>query len=79
MSHRYHGRLKWYDGSKGYGEIIYENGPDPIFYDHSLQNLGRGGLEIGQPMTFEIKFTQRGFEAVNVRIEAAAPQTQAQT
>jgi CspA family cold shock protein len=79
MSQRYHGRLKWYDGGKSYGEIINQNGPDVVFYDRSLQNVGRGNLEIGQPVTFELQLTEQGYEAVNVIIEASEPQPLDQT
>jgi CspA family cold shock protein len=79
MPLRYQGTLKWYDNSKGYGEIINKEGPDLVFYARSLQNAGRRDLAIGQPVTFEIQITPHGYEAVNVTVEAPEPQSNTQT
>lgn len=68
MPQRFRGRLKWFDGQKGYGAILQNDGPDLIFEAGSVQNLGRGDLDIGQPLSFEVRLTERGYQAFNVKI-----------
>jgi cold shock CspA family protein len=69
MSQRFPGRLKWFDRQKGYGAIMQSDGPDLTFEAGSIQNLGRGDPDIGQPLSFEVRLTERGYQAFNVKIE----------
>lgn len=68
MPQRFQGRLKWLDRQKGYGAIMQSDGPDLIFDAKSVLNLGRGDVDIGQPLSFEMRLTERGYEAVNIEI-----------
>jgi len=62
------GIVKWYNEKKGYGFI--ENDNDGEFFMHSsnIKDHGFFVLQKSDRVTFDIKETPQGKQAVNVRI-----------
>lgn len=66
------GKLKWYDGVKGYGFIHSDESKADIFFHHSSLLLGKKDMKKlktmeGVTLEFEIMTSARGPAAVNVR------------
>ncbi len=61
------GKVKWYDAVKGFGFIHTQDGKD-VFVHRSGINDARFGLENDQEVQFEIKESDRGPVAFNVKI-----------
>jgi cold shock protein len=61
------GKVKWYDGVKGFGFIQAENGKD-IFVHRSGIKDAQFGLEADHAVKFEIKESDRGPVAFNVEV-----------
>ncbi|MBM7652965.1 cold-shock protein [Neobacillus cucumis] len=62
-----HGKVKWFNGEKGFGFIEREGGEDVFVHFSAIQGEGYKTLEEGQEVTFEIENGQRGPQAVNVQ------------
>jgi len=62
-----HGKVKWFNGEKGFGFIEREGGDDVFVHFSAIQGEGYKTLDEGQEVTFEIENGQRGPQAVNVR------------
>ena len=68
MSERTTGTVKWFNGSKGYGFISREEGPD-VFVNYSeIQGDGFRNLEEGQSVEFNVEQGQKGLQATNVAV-----------
>jgi len=67
---RRHGRIKWFDLTKGYGFIVEDNGKE-IFFHRSDITLREDGslppLEDGQEVLYEIGESPKGPHAVGVQ------------
>jgi len=61
------GKVKWFNGEKGFGFIERDNGEDVFVHFSAIQGDGYKTLDEGQEVTFEIENGQRGPQAVNVR------------
>jgi CspA family cold shock protein len=61
------GRVKWYNEKKGYGFILTEELGDVYVHRSGIDDHGYFGLQKDDPVTFEIKETPRGKQAVNLR------------
>ena len=60
------GRVKWFNGEKGFG-FIEMNGQDDVFVHFSaIQADGYKSLEEGQLVSFDIEDGPRGKQAANV-------------
>jgi CspA family cold shock protein len=68
MSERVVGTVKWFNGSKGYGFIAREGGPDVFVHYSAIQNEGFRNLEEGQKVEFEVEQGNKGPQASNVTI-----------
>lgn len=68
MSERIVGTVKWFNGSKGYGFIARENGPDVFVHYSSIQGDGFKNLAEGQQVEFEVEQGNKGPQAANVSI-----------
>jgi len=68
MSERIVGTVKWFNGSKGYGFIARENGPDVFVHYSAIQSEGFRNLEEGQKVEFEVEQGNKGPQASNVTI-----------
>ncbi|OIK15665.1 cold-shock protein [Bacillus sp. MUM 116] len=62
-----HGKVKWFNGEKGFGFIEREGGEDVFVHFSAIQGEGYKTLEEGQEVTFDIENGQRGPQAVNVQ------------
>ena len=61
------GKVKWFNGEKGFGFIERDGGDDVFVHFSAIQGEGFKTLEEGQEVTFEIVEGQRGAQAANVR------------
>ena len=63
----YHGTVKWFNETKGFGFISNDEGGDDVFVHFSaIQGNGFKTLAEGQNVEFEIQDGQKGPAAVNV-------------
>lgn len=70
------GRVKWFDSKKGFGFIEATELEKDVFVHHSgIAGDGYHHLKEGDQVEFELEETEKGPQAVNVRLtEAAAPE-----
>jgi CspA family cold shock protein len=65
------GKVKWFNGVKGYGFIEREDKEKDVFIHVSaLRDAGMEGLEEGQALTFDIEEGPKGPNAVNLQKSA---------
>ena len=65
------GKVKWFNGKKGYGFIEREDKEKDVFIHVSaLRDAGMNGLEEGQALTFDIEEGPKGPNAVNLQKSA---------
>jgi CspA family cold shock protein len=62
----YNGKVKWFNGQKGYGFIEREDGDDVFVHFSAIKQEGFKSLEEGQKVEFEIVEGDRGLQAANV-------------
>jgi cold shock CspA family protein len=60
------GTVKWFNGSKGFGFIIRENGEEIFVHYRSIRGEGRRSLRDGQAVTFSVEQTDKGPQAEDV-------------
>lgn len=62
-----YGKVKWFDGKKGYGFIELEDGSGDVFV-HFTDVLGEGYkvLYEGERVSFELADSPKGRKAINV-------------
>jgi CspA family cold shock protein len=60
------GKVKWFNGSKGYGFITPEEGSDVFVHFSAIQGDGFKSLDEGQEVEFEIVNGPKGQQAANV-------------
>jgi len=61
------GRIKWYSEKKGYGFIETDSENDLFVHKSGIKDHGFFELQKLDRVSFEIKETARGKQAVNVR------------
>ena len=62
------GKVKWFNGQKGYGFIEREDKEKDVFIHVSaLRDAGMKGLEDGQALTFDIEEGPKGPNAVDLQ------------
>jgi len=66
MSDRITGTVKWFNGSKGYGFIEREDGPDVFVHFSAIQGDGFRNLMEGQRVEFTVEQGPKGLQAANV-------------
>jgi cold shock protein len=66
MSERITGTVKWFNGSKGYGFIAREEGPDVFVHHSAVMMEGYRNLMEGQMVEFNVEDSPKGLQAVNV-------------
>jgi CspA family cold shock protein len=66
MSERIVGTVKWFNGSKGYGFISREDGPDVFVHYSAIQAEGYRNLTEGQKVEFTVENGPKGLQAANV-------------
>jgi len=60
------GTVKWFNGSKGYGFITPEEGPDVFVHYSAIQSEGFRSLQEGDKVEFTIESSPKGPQATNV-------------
>ncbi|AZP05102.1 cold-shock protein CspD [Jeotgalibaca ciconiae] len=60
------GKVKWFNGEKGFGFIEVEGGDDVFVHFSAIQGDGFKTLEEGQDVEFDIVEGNRGPQAANV-------------
>ena len=65
-THMHQGKVKWFNGEKGYGFIECNNGEDVFVHFTGIQDDGYRILEEGQEVSFEIIEGNRGPQASKV-------------
>jgi CspA family cold shock protein len=67
MSERVKGKVKWFNGSKGYGFLERSDGePDVFVHFSAIEGDGFKSLEEGEEVEFTIAQTDKGLQAENV-------------
>jgi CspA family cold shock protein len=66
MSERITGTVKWFNGSKGYGFITRNDGPDVFVHYSAIQAEGFRNLEEGDRVEFSVEQSAKGPQASNV-------------
>lgn len=66
MEKRTKGTVKWFNGSKGYGFITPEEGPDVFVHYSAIQSEGFRSLQEGDQVEFTIESSPKGPQATNV-------------
>ena len=62
------GTVKWFDGKKGFGFIVPDDGANELFVHHSdIQMEGFKNLNDGQAVEFEVGEGKKGPCAQNVK------------
>ena len=68
MSERVTGAVKWFNGSKGFGFIEREEGPDVFVHFSAIRGDGFRNLEEGQSVEFNVEQGQKGLQATDVAV-----------
>lgn len=63
---RERGTVKWFNGSKGFGFIVRENGEEIFVHYRSIRGEGRRGLRDGQSVSFVVAESTKGPQAEDV-------------
>ena len=66
MSERISGTVKWFNGTKGFGFITREGGPDVFVHFSAIQGDGFKNLDEGQKVEFNVDAGPKGPQASNV-------------
>ena len=63
-----YGKIKWFDGQKGFGFIKPENGEKDVFvHRNNVENLGfNEDIKDGEEVEFAVEETDKGLSAVDV-------------
>jgi cold shock protein len=70
MSDRHTGVVKWFNNERGYGFVL-DGATDSVEYFVHFSSVNMEGyktLKTGQPVTFELKETEKGVQAVSVEL-----------
>jgi CspA family cold shock protein len=66
VAERVQGKVKWFDGSKGYGYITPEHGEDLFVHYSEINDGGLKNLTAGEQVEFSVVEDPRGPLAVEV-------------
>lgn len=59
-------RVKWFNDTKGFGFIEYNEGEDIFVHYSAIKSDGYKTLTEGQEVTFNLINTEKGYQAKNV-------------
>jgi cold shock CspA family protein len=60
------GTVKWFNGTKGFGFIIRDNGEEIFVHHRSIQGDGRRSLQDGAKVRYRVAVTEKGPQAEDV-------------
>ena len=63
---RVQGTVKWFNGTKGFGFIEREGGPDVFVHFSAIQADGFKNLQEGQKVEFTVEQGPKGLQAADV-------------
>jgi CspA family cold shock protein len=66
MTERVQGTVKWFNGTKGYGFIEQDNGPDVFVHYSAIEGSGFRNLDEGERVEFTIEQGPKGLQASQV-------------
>jgi CspA family cold shock protein len=66
MADRIEGTVNWFNGSKGYGFISQEDGPDVFVHYTAINGEGFRNLMEGQRVEFSVEEGPKGLQAADV-------------
>lgn len=66
FSVREKGKVKWFNGAKGYGFILRSTGEDVFVHFSAIQEVGYRTLNEGEMVEFDLVKGPKGFQAANV-------------
>lgn len=62
-----HGRVKWFDPTKGFGFVVADSGgPDILLHANVLRNFGQSSVADASGIDIEVQQTDRGVQATRV-------------
>ena len=62
------GKVKWFNGTKGYGFIEREDKEKDVFvHTSAVRDAGMNSLEEGQEVTFDVEDGPKGPNATNIK------------
>lgn len=67
VGQRLEGKVKWFNNKKGYGFILRDEDPDVFVHHTAIQMEGFRTLRQGDPVLYELRDTDKGPQAVNVK------------
>ena len=71
------GKVKWFNGDKGFGFIAQDDGSADVFVHFSaISSDGYRNLNEGDEVEYEVEKGQKGLQAKNVKVTNAAPRQQ---
>ncbi len=68
MDERVIGKVKWFNGRKGFGFIEREGQPDVFVHFTAIVGEGFRNLEEGQAVEFSIEEGPKGLQAAEVKV-----------
>lgn len=68
MAPRARGKVKWFNGDKGYGFITQDNGPDLFVHYSEIRGSGYRTLNEGDVVEFDITDGKKGKQASAVTV-----------
>ncbi len=66
MAERIIGTVKWFNGTKGYGFLARDGGPDVFVHFSAIRGEGFKNLNEGQQVEFTIENGPKGLQAADV-------------
>ena len=62
------GKVKWFNNAKGYGFILSDDTAEDLFAHYSMIEMdGYRTLKAGQSVQFDVKPSDKGLHAINIR------------